>query len=429
MNTFNTIVKFFVDCGPFLYPSLLMMALGLAIAIERFIFLNRARADNRQLWDQLLPMLQSGKFREVAGVAERSESAIGKIISNGLQRMRDPHRREDIDAAMEEGMMEIVPRLEQRTHYLATFANVITLVGLLGTIIGLIKAFTAVASVNAAEKAELLSASISIAMNNTAFALMVAIPFLLLGTLMLQVKSRFPDKTEATLLAEPQTPYDHLVQAMDAVRSSVRPDGAKLVRAELFSAHLHRRRAGAARCDEDGSCATGSRLMATATPRQRRSEHRARNGNMVDMNLVSLIDVFTILIFFLLSSAAGVEVLVSPKAVNLPLANAEKPPEATVVLVVSADEILVEGRRIASVSQVMATPDDLIPALSAELAVLGQRQAVRSDNRARQAAEGQAVTILADKQMPYALLRKVMVTCARANFHDVSFAVRKRVDA
>jgi hypothetical protein len=62
MNTFNTIVKFFVDCGPFLYPSLLMMALGLAIAIERFIFLNRARADNRKLWDQLLPMLQSGKF-------------------------------------------------------------------------------------------------------------------------------------------------------------------------------------------------------------------------------------------------------------------------------------------------------------------------------------------------------------------------------
>ena len=84
MNTFNTIVKFFVDCGPFLYPSLLMMALGLAIAVERFIFLNRARADNRKLWDQLLPMLQSGKFREVAGVAERSESAIGKIVSLSL---------------------------------------------------------------------------------------------------------------------------------------------------------------------------------------------------------------------------------------------------------------------------------------------------------------------------------------------------------
>ncbi len=169
--------------------------------------------------------------------------------------------------------------------------------------------------------------------------------------------------------------------------------------------------------------------MAQLTPRQRRSQHRARGGNMVDMNLVSLIDVFTILIFFLLSSAVGVETLISPRAVNLPLAHAEKAPDSSVVLVVSADEILVEGRRIASVSQVMADADDLIPMLSAELAVLGQRQALRSDNRARQATEGQAVTILADRQIPYALLRKVMLTCARANFHDVSFAVRKRVDA
>ncbi|MBL8312212.1 MAG: MotA/TolQ/ExbB proton channel family protein [Rubrivivax sp.] len=197
MNTFNTIVKFFVDCGPFLYPSLLMMALGLAIAIERFLFLNRARADNRRLWDQLLPLLQNGKFREVAGVAERSESAIGKIVHNGLQRMREAHRREDIDNAMEEGMMEIVPRLEKRTHYIATFANTITLVGLLGTIIGLIKGFTAVAAVNPAEKAEMLSASISVAMNNTAFALMVAIPFLLIHAFLQARASEIVDSLEA----------------------------------------------------------------------------------------------------------------------------------------------------------------------------------------------------------------------------------------
>ncbi len=165
--------------------------------------------------------------------------------------------------------------------------------------------------------------------------------------------------------------------------------------------------------------------MSTMTPRERRSEHRKRNGTMVDMNLVSLIDVFTILIFFLLSSATGVETLVSPKAVNLPLANAEKAPKQTVLLVVSGDDILVEGRRVATVAQVMATADDLIPALKAELDVLGTRKAVRAENQ----ADMQAVTIMADKQMPYALLRKVMFTCARANFSDVSFAVRKRIDA
>ncbi len=164
--------------------------------------------------------------------------------------------------------------------------------------------------------------------------------------------------------------------------------------------------------------------MATLTARERRAEHRKRGGNMVDMNLVSLIDVFTILIFFLLSSASGVEALVSPKAVNLPRANADKSPKETVVLVVSGDEILVEGRRVATVPEVMARADDLIPALKAELDLLGTRQAVRAENR----KDTQAVTILADKQIPYSLLRKVMFTCARANFSDVSFAVRRKVD-
>ncbi len=197
MNTFNTVVKFFVDCGPFLYPSLLMAAIGLAIAIERFVFLRKARNDNRKVWEQVLPMLQNGRFKDVASVTAGSDSAVGKIVHNGLQRMQTARRREDIDNAMEEGMMEIVPRLEKRTHYIATFANTITLVGLLGTIIGLIKGFTAVAQVNPAEKAELLSASISVAMNNTAFALMVAIPFLLIHAFLQARASEIVDSLEA----------------------------------------------------------------------------------------------------------------------------------------------------------------------------------------------------------------------------------------
>lgn len=197
MNAFNTVVKFFQDSGLFIYPSLLIMALGLAVAIERFIFLRRARTENRRLWERMLPLLQGGKLDKVEAVAAKSDAAIGKIVAHGLERLKIPHRREDVDAAMEEGMMEIVPRLEKRTHYIATFANVITLVGLLGTIIGLIKAFTAVANVNPAEKAELLAASISIAMNNTAFALMVAIPFLLIHAFLQARTSEIVDSLEA----------------------------------------------------------------------------------------------------------------------------------------------------------------------------------------------------------------------------------------
>lgn len=201
MTTFQTVVKFFQDSGLFIYPSLLIMAIGLAIAIERFVFLSKTRSENRRLWDKLQPMLQNGKFKEVHSATSNSDAAIGKIVNYGLTRMQSPGRREDFDMAMEEGMMEIVPRLEKRTHYIATFANVITLVGLLGTIIGLIKGFTAVAAVNPAEKAELLSASISIAMNNTAFALMVAIPFLLIHAYLQARTSEIVDGLEAAKIS------------------------------------------------------------------------------------------------------------------------------------------------------------------------------------------------------------------------------------
>ncbi len=197
MLTLEMVIKFFKDCGLFIYPSLLIMAVGLAIAIERYVFLARARADNRRTWDAVLPLLQGGRLKEAQGVVSKSESAVGKIVNNGLERLRSARRREDIDHAMEEGMMEIVPRLEKRTHYIATFANVITLVGLLGTIMGLIKGFTAVAAVNPAEKAQMLSASISVAMNNTAFALIVAIPFLLIHSFLQARAGEIVDSLEA----------------------------------------------------------------------------------------------------------------------------------------------------------------------------------------------------------------------------------------
>jgi biopolymer transport protein ExbB len=121
-------------------------------------------------------------------VTSKSHAAIGQIMTYGLNRVRSARRREDVEQAMEESLMEVMPRLEKRTHYLATFANIATLLGLLGTIVGLISAFTAVATANPAEKADLLSASISVAMNTTAFGLIVAIPLLLVHTL-LQTKT------------------------------------------------------------------------------------------------------------------------------------------------------------------------------------------------------------------------------------------------
>ena len=101
---------------------------------------------------------------------------------------------------MDESIMEAIPRLEKRTHYLAMFANIATLLGLLGTIIGLIKAFTAVAQVDPSMKAEILSTSISVAMNTTAFGLIVAIPLLFFYTVLQTKTTEIVDSLEMTVV-------------------------------------------------------------------------------------------------------------------------------------------------------------------------------------------------------------------------------------
>jgi biopolymer transport protein TolR len=158
------------------------------------------------------------------------------------------------------------------------------------------------------------------------------------------------------------------------------------------------------------------------TPIQKRAERKSRNKMSMDMNLVSLIDIFTILLFFLLSSATGVEILTSTKAVKLPMSSAEKLPKETLVIVVAGQDILVDGRRVTTVNEALATKGDEIAPLKAELALHAGKQVVRQENK----AQGRAITIMGDRDIPYALLRKVMATAARADFSDVSFAVTKK---
>lgn len=196
METYSTIVRFFQEGGVFMYPIVVVLALGAAIAIERWIFLTMTTASNKSLWNKVTPYLKAGNLTGAMQVTTKSKAAIAQIMTYGLNRIRSARRREDIEQAMEESLMEVMPRLEKRTHYLATFANMATLLGLLGTIMGLINAFTAVSNANPAEKADLLSASISVAMNTTAFGLIVAIPLLLLHTLLQAKTTEIVDSLE-----------------------------------------------------------------------------------------------------------------------------------------------------------------------------------------------------------------------------------------
>ena len=192
----SSVINFFQDGGVFMYPIVVVFAIGAAIAIERWIYLTKASISHKALWKQVTPYIKAGKFTEAVSLTAKSKAAVATILGYGLKRSATAKRRDDIEKAMEESLMEVMPRLEKRTHYLATFANIATLLGLLGTIIGLIRAFTAVSGANPAEKADLLSASISVAMNTTAFGLMVAIPLLLVHTLLMTKTTELVDSLE-----------------------------------------------------------------------------------------------------------------------------------------------------------------------------------------------------------------------------------------
>jgi biopolymer transport protein ExbB len=192
----DAIMKFFQTGGVFMYPILIVFAFGLAIAIERYLKLTMVRNANRGMWNKLHPVLMEGDFDTAREMTEENKSTISRLLNTGLELQGAVRRRDDIEIAMEETMMEIIPQLEKRTPYIALFSNIATLLGLLGTIMGLIEAFTAVANANPAEKADLLSASISVAMNTTAFGLMAGIPLLIIYVVLTSKTGEIVDSLE-----------------------------------------------------------------------------------------------------------------------------------------------------------------------------------------------------------------------------------------
>ena len=196
METFYSIVSFFSTGGLFMYPILIVFAFGVAIAVERFVTLTVVTSKNQAVWEKVQPLLDSGQFDEAREMTSENDATISQVLNMGLSLQGAVRRREDIEIAMEESMMEIVPRLEKRTPYVALASSIATLLGLLGTIMGLIQAFTAVANANPAEKADLLSASISVAMNTTAFGLMVAIPLLVVHAILASKTGDIVDSLE-----------------------------------------------------------------------------------------------------------------------------------------------------------------------------------------------------------------------------------------
>lgn len=190
------LIKHFQSGGPFMYAILAVLALGLTISIERFFYIVSTQRTTNKVWKNITPMLQANDLDRAVQAVANMATPLGRVLTYGLSRKKSSAKRELIESAMEEGVMEVVPEMEQRTHYLATLANIATLLGLLGTIFGLIQAFDAVASKSVAEKADALSASISVAMSTTAFGLLAAIPLILIHSVLATKTTKLVDNIE-----------------------------------------------------------------------------------------------------------------------------------------------------------------------------------------------------------------------------------------
>jgi len=156
---------------------------------------------------------------------------------------------------------------------------------------------------------------------------------------------------------------------------------------------------------------------------KRMEKHHKRNKGAGALNLVSLMDIFTILVFFLLVNSSDVQTLPNAKDMILPESIAEKKPEETVTILIGRTDILVQGNPVATIEEVMAIQGNDIPAL---------REALQSQNdrvlrrEAKDDIAGREVTILGDKDIPYRLLKKVMATCTDSDYGQISLAVLQK---
>lgn len=179
MEAFSTVINFFQSGGIFMYPILVVLSLGTAIIIDRMIYLSKAKVSNQVLWSKVKTAMANGRLKEAIQHCQVSKAPLYRLLKRGLEKIQGSWSQDELRSSIEEVILEEVPALERRTQYLPILANVATLLGLLGTIIGLIQAFSAVAAVDPSQKAALLSQGISVAMNTTAFGLIVAIPLIL----------------------------------------------------------------------------------------------------------------------------------------------------------------------------------------------------------------------------------------------------------
>lgn len=199
MAVFNFLAEHFRAGGWGMYPILVVGIFAVAVMVERiwFVFI-KSNVNAERFSREILNYIKQGKIEQAKALANRSDAALFRITRAALSAAGGSMR--DIQDAVDEASLAELPRLDKRTPYLAMLANVSVLMGLLGTITGLIKTFGALGGASAAEKATMLSEGISEAMNCTAFGLIVAIPSLIVFGLLQGRVTRINNDIDANIV-------------------------------------------------------------------------------------------------------------------------------------------------------------------------------------------------------------------------------------
>jgi len=190
------------DAALFMYGIALVGAFALAIAIERgYFIIVRSNVNASRFMDEVRKLVRAGEFKKALALCEAAPNkALPRVVGAGLRRVAESQMTDfrSIQNSVDEGTLEVIPRLHERTNFLAMLANISTLLGLMGTIWGLILAFQSVsaAGIDAAEKARMLAAGISAAMNTTLMGLAVAIPTILVYTFLHNKTSKIIDEID-----------------------------------------------------------------------------------------------------------------------------------------------------------------------------------------------------------------------------------------